>query len=516
MIFKNYEWDLSDQPKILKKEDKKLLRKGHLKDYLKLIGSNLIYFPYLFIKYLINRNSKALSFELSASNFYGMCVNLDKGANQVKLINELGVKKLLIRVFLSDIKNLDKYYEFAKSFSEAKIVFNIIQSRAHIENKELLAKDIKKVFEKLSLISDEFIIANAINRIKWGFVSVEEYLDFYEVIFNLRNKYFKQIKLIGPSIIDFEYHYLIRILYSNKKIYFDKISMLLYVDRRGSPKNKQFFIFDLKEKLKFLYEIVKTSKLCSNDIYITEFNWPIINTAPYAPTSEKECVSLREHAKFMSEYYDIAKKSGVVESVFYHQLIAPGYGLIDNRDGLKKYPAFFEYSLKISIANINYLLNIEKKEKYDKITKLKVANINSKPVYLTEFLFAKQRSFIKDLKEHSKIDIYFYKLLPFVINKYYLILKNKENDRISYIVKIDNKRNLLILIENDLIISLFLVNNKNLYRQIKNKRFKIINQLGGTATPLIQNWPAGSCQKAFWRQADCIKLLYQNFLKKSN
>ena len=221
MIFKEYEWDLSDQPKVLKKENKKALRKGHLKDFLKLIGTNLIYFPYLFIKYLLNLNPKALSFKLSALGFYGMCVNLDKGSKQFELIDELGVKKLLIRVFLSDINNLDSYFEFAKSFKETQIVFNIIQSRNHIENKELLVQDIKKVFEKLSTISDEFIIGNAINRIKWGFVSVEEYLDFYEVIFNIRNEKFKQIKLIGPSIIDFEYHYLIRILYSNRYIYFD-------------------------------------------------------------------------------------------------------------------------------------------------------------------------------------------------------------------------------------------------------------------------------------------------------
>ena len=48
----NFPWDsYSDQPYILKREEKKTLRKGHGADYLKLIATNLIYFPYLFLKF---------------------------------------------------------------------------------------------------------------------------------------------------------------------------------------------------------------------------------------------------------------------------------------------------------------------------------------------------------------------------------------------------------------------------------------------------------------------------------
>ena len=114
--------------------------------------------------------------------------------------------------------------------------------------------------------------------------------------------------------------------------------MQLYVDRRGSPYNKQMLFFDLQKKIDFLYEIVSASKKCSNSIYITEFNWPLANTAPYAPTSEKECVAQDKAAQFIKEYFTIAKQTNKIEKVFFHQLVAPGYGLIDYN--YKKHIAF--------------------------------------------------------------------------------------------------------------------------------------------------------------------------------
>ena len=59
-----------------------------------------------------------------------------------------------------------------------------------------------------------------------------------------------------------------------------------------------------------LFSLVKMSpKTLSDDIYITEVNWPISNTAPYAPTSEKECVSYDDYTKYMLDYFKIAQDS---------------------------------------------------------------------------------------------------------------------------------------------------------------------------------------------------------------
>lgn len=343
-MHKLFPWDgYSDQPHILKREDKKALRRGHGLDYIKLFMTNLFYFPYLFFKFIFKSSSGAKTH--CKREFYGLCVNLDKGEAQYDLVEELGVTSLQIRVFLNDMDHIDEYVQFAKKFgSDKEILITVIQDREHIENKDLLSDDIALLFEKFKGTSCEFQIANVVNRIKWGFVSIEEYLAFYQTVQKVRDEQFPDLKLIGSSVIDFEYHSTIRTLFNGFKIYYDKVSSLLYVDRRGSPYNTQMGIFDLKNKIEFLDTIVNSSKKANRSIYITEVNWPLSHTAPYAPTSEKECVSEALYAQYMLEYFDIAKKSAKIEKVFWHQLIAPGYGLADNRNNsIRKTEAFYAF-----------------------------------------------------------------------------------------------------------------------------------------------------------------------------
>ena len=177
---------------------------------------------------------------------------------------------------------------------------------------------------------------------------MEEYLAFYKTIQKVRDDQFPSIKLVGSSVIDFEYHFSIRTLFNKYKVHYDKFSTLLYVDRRGSPYATQMGIFDFKNKIEFLDTIVKSSSKSENSIYITEANWPLSGTAPYAPTSEKECVSEELYSKYMREYFKIALKTKKIEKVFWHQLIAPGYGLVDNRNGkIRKTEAFYTFKKMI-------------------------------------------------------------------------------------------------------------------------------------------------------------------------
>ncbi|WP_418186056.1 hypothetical protein ACNSOS_04210 [Aliarcobacter vitoriensis] len=348
----HFVWDnYSDQPHIIKdKEFKKAIRKKELKDNLKLLFSSLFILPIsiLFMKFFKGR------VETSNKDFIGLGVNLDKddGQNiQQDLVEELGVKNLIIRLPLWDMQNIDSYVSFAKSFnqnSKKNILLNIIQDRKSIENieyDESKKQNLELIFTKFTDISDEFQIGTTINRLKWSFFSVKEYMNFYKVAQDLKEQKFPNIKLLGPSVIDFEYYYNIRAMFNLKKIKYDITSALLYVDRRGSPKNTQYGIFDLKNKIDLLFSLVKLSpKTVSNEIYITETNYPIKNTSPYAPTSEKECVSNEEYTKYMLEYFEIAKKSKKIKRVYWHQLIAPGYGLVDNRDGkIVKYPQFYAF-----------------------------------------------------------------------------------------------------------------------------------------------------------------------------
>lgn len=325
------------------KIDKKRLRKGLLYHYIKLFLYNLCLYPFFLLRYLVSNNTNIKP--IDKNDFYGICVNLDKGDIQYELIDELGVKHIQIRVFLNDIKNIDSYVKFAQGFNkDIDIVITIIQDRQNIIDKKLLQTNIKIVFDKFKNISNEFIIGNAINRIKWGFITLDEYIKFYKTIYDIRDKYYKDYKLIGSSVIDFEYHFTIAILAYNCDIKYDAISSLLYVDRRGKPSNTQYLIFDLKRKIDFLYTIISFFKKTTNDIYITETNWPRKDTQPYAPTSQKECVYDEEYTKNMLEYFEIAFKTNKIKRVYWHQLIATGYGLVDNRDGkIKKSKAFFAF-----------------------------------------------------------------------------------------------------------------------------------------------------------------------------
>jgi hypothetical protein len=102
-------------------------------------------------------------------------------------------------------------------------------------------------------------------------------------------------------------------------------------------------IFDLAAKIRLLATIQSmSSKVTQRGLYVTETNWPIAGTAPYAPTSEKECVSMERYCTYMIDYFKIASESGFVSRIYWHQLVAPGYGLIDNRYGkMRKTRAFF-------------------------------------------------------------------------------------------------------------------------------------------------------------------------------
>lgn len=347
MYKKIFIWDdFSDQFHIIKdKKFKKKVRLKHSYEYIKMFFTSIFMMPFCFFTMFFLKGKQ------NTKNFYGIGVNLDKTEFQQELIEELGVKNLIIRMPLWDIKNIKKYYDFANSFnvkSKKNILINILQDRQNIENKQLLEKNLFLIFQTFSPLCDEFQIANAINRLKWGFFSTKEYFEFFQTAQKIKNKHFLHVKLIAPSVIDFEFHYTTRALYNFHNINFDIVSSLLYVDRRGDPSNKQYLFFDTKNKINLLYSLVKFSPKCKNDIYITEVNYPLKGTAPYAPTSEKECVSDDEYTKYMLKYFQIAKKTKKIKRIYWHQLVANGYGLVKYENGkIIKKPQFYAFKKMI-------------------------------------------------------------------------------------------------------------------------------------------------------------------------
>jgi len=350
-------WDkYSDQPYPIKnKIYKKRKRRENLADFILLFFINLIIFPISLLLMPFFKNKKA-----TFNKIFGMGVSLERGDIQFDLIKELEVEYILFRFPLSDIKNIEKYREFISKFKNQKILLNVLQDRENIEDLKLFEKNITTIFETFSPFILEYQIANAINRTKWGFFSTKEYLKFYQTAQKVRDKKFKNLTLIGSSVIDFEYYYTIRTLFNLFKIKFDKLSSLLYVDRRGAPENSQYLFFDTINKIKLLFTLSKLSTKTNSKIVITETNWPISKTAPYAPTSEKECVSEELYCSYLIRYYLLCISTNMIETIYWHQLISAGYGLIDNREGVRKREAFYAYK------NMIYILKDAKFIKFQK------------------------------------------------------------------------------------------------------------------------------------------------------
>ena len=352
-------WDgYSNQPHVIRdKELKREIYKSSLFAHLKLLFFNIVMMPFVMIAYFLKL------FENSSGgdnhDIFCMGVSLENSVEDEKqMLKELGVKKLLVRFPMWEMDRLSEYKEYVKSFSEYEVMINLMQSRTHIENHDKLKEDIKKIFEAFEGVS-EYQVGTTINRKKWRFYSVDEFLEFFEVVQSVRDENYHDKKLIGSSVIDFEYHFSLRSLFNFYRVFYDRFSTLLYVDRRGSPFNTQAG-FDFLKKINLLWGMVKLSPKSSDTIYITETNWPITGTAPYAPTSEKECVNLDEYSEYMVAYHLVSLASKKIDRVYWHQLVAHGYGLYSQVDG-KKYPAFFAYQFMTGMLKDKKLLDFDVK-----------------------------------------------------------------------------------------------------------------------------------------------------------
>jgi len=358
---KPYIWDnYSDQPYPLQdKVYKKKMRKSQLPSLLKTFFISLFMIPLSIIMTPFVKRKRVIS-----GDFFSLGIDFEREPDEtLKMLDELEIKRVLLRIKLWEMDKLPLLKEFILLCKDKKITLKILQDREHIEDLELLQKDLETLFISLASHVDMFEIGSTINRAKWGFFSVDEYIAFYQVAYNLKKSKFKDIKLIGSGVIDFEYHFTSHTLFNSQKYYFDGTSSLLYVDRRGAPENIQMG-FNTQDKISLLSTMVWLSPRSAHELHITEINWPISNTAPYSPTSENECVSEELYADFMLRYHLLALASQQVDSLSWHQLIASGYGLVDARDGLRKREAFEVYKYMLITLRDAQFLRLDIKRGY--------------------------------------------------------------------------------------------------------------------------------------------------------
>lgn len=356
-----FKWDdYSDQPYQLKdKTFKKAMRKKEFSSLATTYLSALFMIPLSLISMpLIKRK------EIDSSDFFSIGVDFKREASlTLELLDELEIERVLIRFKLWEMDSLEELKSFLVQNKKRKVILKIMQDRENIEDLKLLEKNFREIFTALNGLVDFYEIGTTINRAKWGFFSVREYNNFYKVAYNLQQKEFKDIKLMGSGVIDFEFHFTSHTLFNFDSYRYNATSALLYVDRRGAPENNQLG-FNLTDKIALLSTMVWMSPRSDHALHITETNWPISETAPYAPTSEHECVSEKLYADYMLRYYLLAFASQQVDSVSWHQLIARGYGLVDNIDGIKKRDAFYAFKYMLKTLKYAQFLRLDIKRGY--------------------------------------------------------------------------------------------------------------------------------------------------------
>jgi len=269
------------------------------------------------------------------------CVSVSPEAGKeekiLALLRELGIHKALFRIPSWDRQGLDLYQRFATSlFSQGiELTGALLQNREDILDPPRWAHFLEDVFSRFRQVTSNFEIGHAWNRTKWGVWDYQEYLSLARPASSLAEKY--QVKIVGPAVIDFEFHLYPPVL---DAVHFDRISSLLYVDRMGAPENKQYG-WDTSRKLALLKAIVDVVTKTRKGLWITEVNWPLKGTGKYSPASGKPNVSEEKQADYLVRYYVLCLACGFVERIYWWQLVAPGYGLVDSRESVwRKRPSF--------------------------------------------------------------------------------------------------------------------------------------------------------------------------------
>ena len=72
----------------------------------------------------------------------------------------------------------------------------------------------------------------------------------------------------------------------------------------------QVLLFDGPQKIAVLAAQVAATNRIGNQLWLTEWNWPLQGEGRYSPTSELECVAPDQAAEFATRYLDQAWQQG--------------------------------------------------------------------------------------------------------------------------------------------------------------------------------------------------------------
>lgn len=249
-----------------------------------------------------------------------------------------GARQTLVRIPSWKRGELRGYEDFIRRLRDEgfDVVAALLQRRDDVLEPASWEGFLSDVFSAFSSLCSHFEVGHAWNRTKWGVWDHREYIALAEAAVPLAARH--GARLVGPAVIDFEFH-----LYppTLRAVSFDKVSSLLYVDRSGAPENAQFG-WTTAKKVALWRAVVDASLGEARECWITEMNWPLEGAGEYSPAPGKPCVSEEDQANYLVRYFVICLASGLIERIYWWQLVAPGYGLIDSRDPVwRRRPSFY-------------------------------------------------------------------------------------------------------------------------------------------------------------------------------
>jgi tRNA A-37 threonylcarbamoyl transferase component Bud32 len=257
------------------------------------------------------------------------------------LVDELGAKHVLVRLHpWEDDHTAEEELARELHARGLELTFALPQNRELVRDPRRWRQSIEEIGGRFAPYGTRFQVGQAINRSKWGVWNLNEYVRLVQEAADVLRRQ-PGVEILGPSVIDFEYHVTAAALNLKRPgLHFDAVSALLYVDRRGAPENTQAGL-DTEGKVLLLKAIADTSRSSTGRCWITEVNWPL-REGPHSPAGRAVSVGEDEAADYLARYYLLALGTGAVERVFWWQMIAKGYGLVDPAE-LRRRPAFHAF-----------------------------------------------------------------------------------------------------------------------------------------------------------------------------
>jgi hypothetical protein len=282
----------------------------------------------------------------------GLSCNLepDRFEKERRWLEPLGPLPLLVRLYHHETPARTRYAIDAVRKLQAeghKLTVALVQDRNAVRFPRRWEAFVEQAGGALSGFVEGFEVGHAVNRVKWGIWSYAEYEQLLRP-FAGWEKRFPQIPLLGPAGIDFEFPRILPLLDRPPEgLRWSAYTHHMYVDRRGAPENKQSG-YDTVGKL----ALARLHPACEERVVVSEVNWPLSGTgvwspvgSPYqspGPRHNDPSVDEETYAEYMRRYFLLALCSGMADRVYWWNLAAHGFGLIDDRaeGGWRARPAY--------------------------------------------------------------------------------------------------------------------------------------------------------------------------------